>query len=156
MTFQKRTKSSHIQRIYHVTLFFLGATSAQSLPILTKALQTIADKHHSFTMHINGLSYFGPSSGPRVVYLAVEESNALSNLQREIDETVATQLGRPISDRFTPHVTIAKKRKTTDQLDIQKEQWQPIEIPIASFALFTIHPDQSPKYEAVETFTLRE
>ena len=88
--------------------------------------------------------------------MAVEESNALSNLQGEIDETVATQLGRPISDRFTPHVTIAKKRKTTDQLDIQKEQWQPIEIPIASFALFTIHPDQSPKYEAVETFTLRE
>lgn len=138
----------------HVTLFYLGAMSEQSLPILTNKLQVIAESNPSFYMQIDGLSYFGSSAGPRVVYLSVEESQVLSTLQKEIDETLAAHLGHPISDRFTPHITIAKKRKTTDKLFIQKEQRKPIEIPIFSFALFTIHPDQSPKYEAIRTFQL--
>ena len=106
-------------------------------------------------MHIDGLSYFGPSSGPRVVYLAVSESAELSPLQREIEITVAKQLDMPISDRFTPHVTIAKKRKTKDKIIIQKENFEPIEVPVHSFSLFTIHPEMSPKYEAIETFQLQ-
>ena len=33
----------------------------------------------------------------------------LSALQRQVEIVVAQQLDMPISDRFTPHVTIAKK-----------------------------------------------
>ncbi len=139
----------------HVTLLYIGAMSEQHLPLLTDKLSEIAAGHSSFSMHINGLSYFGSSSGPRVVYLSVSESVELSPLQRDIEITVAKQLDMPISDRFTPHVTIAKKRKTTDKLSIQKENFVPIEVPVHSFFLFTIHPEKSPKYEAIETFPLR-
>lgn len=139
----------------HVTLLYIGAMSEQSLPSLIENLRTIATKTPSFTMHIHGLSYFGSPSGPRVVYLSVAESEALSTVQKEIDNTVATQLSRPVSGRFTPHITIAKKRKTTEKLFIQKEEWKPIEIPVTSFELFIIHPEQSPKYEALETFKLK-
>ncbi|MER2089971.1 MAG: RNA 2',3'-cyclic phosphodiesterase [Sporosarcina sp.] len=144
----------HIEDL-HVTLLYIGALSDQHLPLLTDSLSKIAATHTSFSLHINGLSYFGPSSGPRVVYLSVGDSVELSPLQSEIEATVAKQLDMPLSDRFTPHVTIAKKRKTTDKLSIQKEIFEPIEVPVHTFALFTIHPEKSPKYEAIETFQLQ-
>ncbi|MCG7335727.1 RNA 2',3'-cyclic phosphodiesterase [Sporosarcina sp. ACRSM] len=138
----------------HVTLVFIGAIPESSLPLLTENLQAIAEKIPAFQMHIDGLSYFGSPAGPRVVYFSVDASEAIRTLQKEVDKTVATLLNRSISDRFTPHMTIAKKRKTTKPLYIQKEEWKPIEVPVHSFSLFTIHPEKSPKYEAVKTFTL--
>ena len=138
----------------HMTLHFIGAMSEQSLPALTINLQMIAEKTPAFTMDVDGLSYFGSSSGPRVVYLSIKESDKLSTLEKQINETIATQFNKPISDRFTPHITIAKKRKTTEKLFIQKEKWKPIEVLVSSFALFKIHPEKSPKYETIETFKL--
>lgn len=138
----------------HVTLLYLGAVSDKLLPLLKTELSEIATRHQAFSIYVDGLSYFGASTGPRVVYLSVEESSALSTLQREIEQNVAKQLERPISDRFIPHVTIAKKRKTADDLVIQMEKVQPIEVRVQSFSLFAVHPDKSPKYEAIETFEL--
>ena len=74
----------HIEDL-HVTLLYIGPLSEQHLPSLTDRLSDIAAGHTLFSLHINGLSYFGPSSGPRVVYLAVSESVELSPLQREIE-----------------------------------------------------------------------
>ena len=138
----------------HVTLLYLGAVSDELLPLLKSELLKISTRHSTFRMHVDGLSYFGASNGPRVVYLSVTESKALSSLQKEIEHTIAKQLDRPISERFIPHVTIAKKRKPTDDLVIQKEKIPPIEVPVQSFSLFAVHPDQSPKYEALESFPL--
>ena len=144
----------HIEDL-HVTLLYIGPLSEEHLPFLTDRLSVIAAGHNSFSMHINGLSYFGPASGPRVVYLTVSETVELPPLQREIEINVAKQLDMPISDRFTPHVTIAKKKKSKDKLTIQKENFAPIEVPVFSFSLFTIHPEKSPKYEAIKTFQLQ-
>ena len=138
----------------HLTLLFMGAMREQELPLLTGNLQQIATKTPSFSMEMDGLSYFGSPKGPRVVYLSLQESKVLAVLQKEIYESVATLLDRLPTERFTPHITIAKKRKRTEPLFIQKEQWEPIKLPVTSFSLFTIHPQKSPKYEAVETFQL--
>lgn len=145
----------HVEDL-HVTLLYLGAVPEELLLLLKTELSQIATRHQAFAIHIDGLSYFGASTGPRVVYLSVEESVALSALQREIEHTITKQLERSISERFIPHVTVAKKRKTTDDLFIQKERIQPIEVPVQSFSLFAIHPDRSPKYEAIEIFGLND
>ena len=50
----------------HMTLLFIGAMTEKSLPSLVESLQMIADKTPAFTMQIDGLSYFGSPSGPRV------------------------------------------------------------------------------------------
>ncbi|WP_188006599.1 RNA 2',3'-cyclic phosphodiesterase [Sporosarcina sp. ANT_H38] len=143
----------HIEDL-HVTLLYLGTIEEQHLLIMKKCLSEIAADHSSFSIYIDGLSYFGPSSSPRVVYLSVRESAELLPLQRKIEFTVAKQLDMPVSERFTPHVTIAKKRKTMDQVMIQKESFTAIEVSVHSFSLFTIHMEKSPKYEAIETFQL--
>lgn len=143
----------HIEDL-HVTLLYLGSIEENNLLIIKKSLSEIATDHSSFPIYIDGLSYFGPSSSPRVVYLSVRESAELLPLQRTIEFAVAKQLDIPVSGRFTPHVTIAKKRKTTDQVMIQKEDFEAIKVSVHSFSLFTIHTEKSPKYEAIETFQL--
>jgi RNA 2',3'-cyclic 3'-phosphodiesterase len=143
----------HIEDL-HVTLLYLGAVSEQHLPILKNMLLEIAANNLQFSLYVDGLSYFGTSSGPRVVYLSVEKSPNLSALQKEVETAVAKQLDMPMSDRFTPHITIAKKRKMTEKILIQKEKFEPIEVQVYSFSLFSVHPKKSPKYEAIETFLL--
>lgn len=136
----------------HVTLFYLGSVAEQHLPTLKSKLSVIAAVNPQFSIYVDGLSYFGSSFSPRVVYLSIGKSLHLSALQKEVEITIAKQLEMPISDRFTPHVTIAKKRKTMVKLSIQEENFEPIEVPVHSFSLFTIHPEKTPKYEAIETF----
>ena len=138
----------------HVKLLYLGAVSDELLPSLKVELSEIATHHQAFSMHVDGQSYFGTATAPRVVYLSVAESKTLSSLQKEIEHTIAKQLDRPISEHFIPHVTIAKKRKSANDDGIQMEKVLPIEMSVQSFSLFTVHPDQSPKYKALETFTL--
>lgn len=144
----------HIEDL-HVTLLYIGAMSEHHLPRLKEQLSKIASSHSPFSMQIDGLSYFGASSGPRVVYLSIEQSLELSALQKEIEHTIAKQLDMPVTNRFVPHITIAKKRKTTDDLGIQKETWTPIEVRVQSFSLFEVHPEKSPKYKTIETFELQ-
>jgi 2'-5' RNA ligase len=139
----------------HVTLFYLGAVSDQNLLSLKPKLNEIADSHSPFSLNIDGVSYFGSASRPRVVYLSISEIPELSDLQKKIVSDVAKEIGIPTTNRFTPHVTIAKKLKSTDDLIIQKEPFQPIEVPVQEFSLFAVHPNLSPKYEAIETFQLR-
>lgn len=139
----------------HVTLLFLGAVGEEKLPAVKNTLVEIAGDSAPFSITINGLSYFGSSNGPRVVYLAVEENKALRQLQQEINDKIPDLVGIPKTDRFVPHVTIAKKRKTQEKLIIDKQMISSVEVPVPSFSLFTIHPAESPKYEVVSTFSFR-
>src|SRR5699024_7887271 len=102
-----------------------------------------------------GLSYFGSHVEPRVVYLSLANNQALNTLQQTIHESISPLLSLSASYRFVPHITIAKKRKTHEKIDIHKQTIKAINVLVDSFALFTIYPNQSPKYEAIQTFQLQ-
>lgn len=140
---------------FHVTLLYLGAVSEHRLSSLKQMLAVIAGRHLSFSIDIDGLSYFGSSSGPRVVYLAINHCVPLTSLQREINTAVSHHLALPLFNRFVPHVTIAKKRKDSGPVFIEKETFKPIEVLVQSFSLFAVHPHKTPKYEAIESFHLQ-
>ncbi|WP_432357803.1 RNA 2',3'-cyclic phosphodiesterase [Sporosarcina sp. UB5] len=140
----------------HITLLFIGALPDQQLAPLQHHLATLADKHSGFNLTVDGLSYFGSPKGPRVVYLSVEQSNELNALQRSITSIGADQLNIEPDNRFTPHITIAKKRKIVEEFPIQKETCTPIRFHVKEFSLFRIHPSKTPKYEAVQSFSLKE
>lgn len=138
----------------HVTLLFLGEVVEEQLPTITSKLVEIATNASPFRLHVNGLSYFGSKTGPRVIYLSLVSCEALTNLQESINASISTLLSMPRSDRFVPHITIAKKRKTTQETPIDKQVMEPLEIPVNAFSLFSIHPRKSPKYEEVISFEL--
>lgn len=143
----------HVEDL-HLTLLYLGNVPDDNLAPLKRNLGGIAADHASMTLQVDGLSYFGSSSGPRVVYLSITESPELNTLQKKIVSDCTQLLNIHPEDRFVPHITIAKKRKTTDDPTITKETFQPIAIPAPTFSLFAIHPSESPKYEVIDTFTL--
>ena len=124
----------------HITLLFIGALPEHQLPSLQETLAALADKHDEFHLAVDGLSFFGSPKGPRVVYLSVKPSNELNALQREVAAIGAEQLGIEPDNRFTPHITIAKKRKINGEFPIQKETIHAYPIPRRSIFTFQDSP----------------
>ncbi|MFC5604582.1 RNA 2',3'-cyclic phosphodiesterase [Sporosarcina koreensis] len=139
----------------HITLLFIGALPEQNVAPLRENLAAIAGNHRAFPLTVDGLSFFGSPKGPRVVYLSVQQSNELEALQQSIAGIGTDQLGIEPDHRFTPHITIAKKRKINGDFPIQKEKSTPLPFHVDRFSLFRIHPSKTPKYEAVQTFSLQ-
>lgn len=140
----------------HITLLFIGALSEQKVAPLRETLSTLAENHSNFLLTVDGLSFFGSPRGPRVVYLSVQQSTELDALQNSVASIGAEQLGIEPDNRFTPHITIAKKRKINGDFPIQKETCTPLPFHVDGFSLFRIHPSTTPKYEAVQTFSLKQ
>ncbi|PID00929.1 RNA 2',3'-cyclic phosphodiesterase [Sporosarcina sp. P29] len=139
----------------HMTMRYIGELDDAKLPWLKSNLQKIANSHTEFTVYLQGLSFFGSASGPRVVFLAVQASETLCELQRQIARRTEKILELEKDTRFVPHITIAKKRKTTDKLQLEKKSIEPVPLIIEGFTLFKIHPKASPSYEALAHFPLK-
>lgn len=139
----------------HVTLYFIGSCDEDKITGLSAGLRDLARSHSPFTIEMDRVDFFGSPRGPRVVYLGFAENRPLQSLQKDVSGTVHVELGlSPSRDRFTPHVTIAKKKKTEEPLSLSPEPFDPCLITVDSFQLFEIHPARSPKYVALETFKL--
>ena len=139
----------------HITLFFIGALTEQQLDLLNERLAALAMNNQPFPLSIDGLSYFGSPTGPRVVYLSVTPSDQLHLLQQSIANSVRELLSIEATNPFTPHITIAKKRKTTVDSVIPIEKFTNVDFTAEEFSLYTIHPAKTPKYEAVYTYSLK-
>lgn len=138
----------------HITLFYLGACDDQMLAELSSRLRSIAGQHPAFSVQIDGFNFFGPSSGPRVTYLSVTKNLFLERLQKDISVAVTAVTGLPSKDRFVPHMTLAKKRKTDERLSLSPDSFDPHPIHVDQFHLFKIRPQHTPKYESAEDFQL--
>lgn len=138
----------------HMTLLFIGALSDSHIAPLKEILSSLTVHHKKFQLEINHLAYFGSPKGPRVVYLGTDDSAPLSSLQQAIYSQCQNITGRTDANRFTPHITIAKKLKTAAGKPIVREAFTAVPFQVDGFSLFTIHPDQSPKYEEIGYFAL--
>lgn len=141
---------------FHITLRYIGSLQEEKLPSLIASLHKAAQLSECFDIAVTGLSFFGSPAGPRVVYLAVEPSEALSVLRQRTARRTEKILGLERDNRFVPHITIAKKRKTFENMQLMKEVIEPVSIQINGFSLFKIHPHQSPSYEIVQHFPLKK
>ncbi|ARF16513.1 RNA 2',3'-cyclic phosphodiesterase [Sporosarcina ureae] len=139
----------------HLTMRYIGELDDTKLPWLKSCLHKIAKSHTEFTVYLKGLSFFGSASGPRVVFLAVQTSDTLCELQRQIARRTEKILELEKDARFVPHITIAKKRKTTEKMQLEKKSIEPVPIKIEGFTLFKIHPKATPSYEALAHFPLK-
>lgn len=137
----------------HVTLLFFGGLSHFQLALVKQEMQILAASTDIFTISLNGVSFFGNPAGPRVVYLSVQQSFQLNGLYQQLSERLESVLQKPATSDYTPHITIAKKKKDKFSIPIEQEQFEPLALDVSGMILYSIDPTKSPKYSPEYTFS---
>lgn len=138
----------------HVTLLFFGGLNRCQFELVKKEMADVASETDAFKAAIDGISFFGNPSGPRVVYLAVSNPPQLAGLYRELSKRLETVLQKPAAEDYTPHITIAKKKKDNVSVSITQERIEPLTFDISQIVLYSIDPSSSPKYSPECIFSL--
>jgi len=94
----------------HLTLKFLGDVEEALLPDLVTALEAAAAEVPPFAFDTTLMGAFPSPARPRVVWLGVESSPGLHDLQEAVEREL-TPLGFPREKRrFHPHITLGRIR----------------------------------------------
>ena len=143
----------------HITLKFLGDTDLELVPQLLTALQTACMDERVFSAQL-GRGALIPAHHPRTAVLDLEDSPELLNIFTKLDTLLAeSELANRDHRLFTPHITIARFRKTLDPVFIKQFQdWRDISgrsFTISSVALFEseLRP-AGPTYNRLSTIEL--
>ena len=102
----------------HLTLKFLGDIDASRVPRIADALVTASARHTPFRLTLADPGFFPNADRARVLWIGVGgDLRPLRDLQRDVDETLAT-LGFAAEKRpFNPHLTIARMRDSAARAD---------------------------------------
>lgn len=93
----------------HITLTFLGDTSADQVETLSPAIQKLCDDTAPFLLALNETGVFPHANSPQVLWVGLDdETQTLSSLKTKIDE-IAYQAGFAVDRRsFVPHITLGR------------------------------------------------
>ncbi|MEW9698139.1 RNA 2',3'-cyclic phosphodiesterase [Paenibacillus sp. SI8] len=102
-------KWTHPQDV-HITLHFLGDTSAEVADTLAADLRQLAAAKQPFTLRADGLGVFGSPAAPSILWAGVAgDTTALAELQHAVVGACARQ-GFPAEARaYRPHITLARR-----------------------------------------------
>lgn len=95
---------------YHVTLRFLGDVAATAVPRLTGAAEALAPEP-AFPARLTRTGVFPARGIPRVYWVRVR-ADPLRHLRHLLDEALAKRGFPAGGDRFSPHLTIGRARRT--------------------------------------------
>ncbi len=95
---------------YHLTLKFLGEVSAERLSELDRAMGDATAGLDLTALALLGLGGAPSLARPRVLWIEVEQSRALMQLQSRLD-AILVRIGFPSEARpFRPHITLGRIR----------------------------------------------
>jgi 2'-5' RNA ligase len=97
---------------YHITLRFIGDIDASVANDVASMLDGV--NRAPFELRLDGLAAFGGRK-PRSVYANVAPSQALMDLQSEIERLMQRVGLAPEGRKFTPHVTLARLRDSSSR-----------------------------------------
>lgn len=124
----------------HLTLRFIGEVDGQLFRAIIDALETI--RFVGFPLQSAGLGCFPPRRRPNILWVGVNPSDALLQLQRRL-ETSLVKLGlEPEHRKFHPHFTIARLSlatslvKLTDYLSLNGS-FKPAPFTVNAFSLYS-------------------
>ena len=104
----------------HLTLRFLGETDKAQRLQLQNGLAAIANRQKAFTLAPSRLGSFRSWSNLRILWVGIEgESDALQEVQVEV-EALARRVGfSPERNRFSPHITLARAVRNAPRPDLR-------------------------------------
>lgn len=99
----------------HLTVKFLGDTGRAQLPSVMDAMQAAAGEKVSFRLKAMGLGAFPGIKRPRVIWCGVGgDLQALSDLQKSLDEALFLKGFEREEKRFKAHLTLARVKGRID------------------------------------------
>lgn len=94
----------------HLTLRFIGNADDSMLRRIHEELAKVYSP--SFSLVPRGVGHFPPKRDPRVLWVGIEWNEALSSLQRLVEESLVKCGLEPEGRKFSPHITLARMKDT--------------------------------------------
>lgn len=104
----------------HLTLRFIGDVNDGTFQDVKSALALVSSI--PFTLLLRGVGHFPPKKQARVLWVGMEESRLLLELQERVEATLGAVGIAPDERRFSPHITIARLRETPPQAVVAFEE----------------------------------
>lgn len=102
---------------YHITINFLGEVEEQKLTELKSILTEVTGSFPPFELKLNGVGAYPASRSGRVIWMGVQNSITLRDLQRRCSDELTSQ-GWQVEDReYRPHLTLARLRSPRNVSD---------------------------------------
>lgn len=123
----------------HLTLRFIGEVDAALIQEIKAALAGV--KAGPFPLALRGIGHFPPGRHPRVLWVGLEGSGPLLELQQEV-ELALIGAGIPPEERsFSPHITLARLRETPADkvlaLEERQREFATPAFPVGEFYLYS-------------------
>lgn len=137
----------------HITLYYLGHVADSTLEQIIDALHHL--EWEPFELRTRGVAHFGSEATPRVVFTALENSIPLQLLQQNIVQLLANFIEVQTKNKFTAHITIAKKWASEELLNLTEFALPDLTFNVLDLSIYTINANQSPRYEEISTVRWR-
>jgi 2'-5' RNA ligase len=95
--------------LIHLTLEFLGEVRDAEVPMVCKIAESVAGSHKGFWVNVAGVGSFG--SAARVLWVGIDGSDALLDLQKDLDERLSSAGWGGDKKQFAGHLTLARIKK---------------------------------------------
>lgn len=145
---------------HHITLSFLGETSAIQVQAICDSLKMIKLPSALINVVLRGIGLFNNEQKPSILWVGIEPNLALENLWFEINKIIAAH-GLPTNQRrFSPHLTLGriKRTKTIHNIEVFRQKYQHVmfgSIQVKEFVFYqSILSPQGSVYNPIQKFTL--
>jgi len=93
----------------HITLFFLGDTNEDMIPVIIGKLSCI--RADAFTVYTDAPGVFPSFKNPRVLWIGLNDPEAIENLNRQITKKVGACNPDALKKKYIPHITVARAKR---------------------------------------------
>ena len=142
----------------HLTLSFLGNISDQDIPNIVQSLENCITSKY-FKIIIESTGVFPSVNYPKILWIGIGKgADELTLLQKEIERSVRKFKEISRKEKFKPHITIAKIRRSRLNIDVLpflNTVYSPIELDINSICLYeSILLPKGTRYTVLTEFPL--
>ena len=142
----------------HLTLSFLGNISDKDIPNIVQSLENCITSKY-FKIKIESRGVFPSANFPKILWIGIGKgADELTLLQKEIERSVRKFNKISRKEKFKPHITIARIRRSRLKIDVLpflNTVYSPIELDITSICLYeSILLPEGSRYTILTEFPL--
>ena len=104
----------------HITLFFLGDTDDDFIPVISDRIVELLQGIKSFSLKLNGLGLFKSLHDPKVMWIGINPSDKLKELKTLVDQVIVPLGFEKDTREFKPHLTLGRIKYMKDKENLKR------------------------------------